>query len=97
MFLDEPMWRESTTMTTFLESGNRNQESFEGLRDRRESIGLTLPTIPRFPSGSFVLTAAFTAGAFGVSSRCNLKATSDRPPWTSATVPSSFCRSSSVM
>ena len=29
----EPMVGESTTMTTSLESGNRNQESFEGLRD----------------------------------------------------------------
>ena len=41
--------------------------------------------------------AAFNAGDFGVDSRRNLKATSDRPPWASATLSSRFCRSSSVM
>ena len=43
------------------------------------------------------LIAAFSAGPFGVSSRRNLKATSDRPAWASATVLTSSWSSSSVM
>ena len=39
------------------------------------------------------LIAAFSAGAFGISSRRNLKATSVSPAWASDTAPTRCCRS----